>query len=74
MSDEVLKIHSMAAQVQIYQQQHQAGLISDAEFKELINDLNIMETIENSSIEMKLKQDYQEILTGAVNIVKNLPV
>jgi hypothetical protein len=64
----------MAAQVQIYQQQHQAGLISDAEFKELINDLNIMETIENSSIEMKLKQDYQEILAGAVNIVKNLPV
>ena len=61
-------------QQQIYQQQHQAGLLSDAEFKELINDLNIMETIENSSMEMKLKQDYQELLAGAVNIVKNLPV
>jgi hypothetical protein len=64
----------MAAQVQVYQQQHQAGLITDAEFKELINDLNIMETIESSSMEMKLKQDYQELLAGAVNVVKNLPV
>lgn len=73
MSD-IQQIHSMAAQVQIYQQQHQAGLLSDAEFKELINDLNIMETIESSSMEMKLKQDYQELLAGAVNIVKNLPV
>jgi hypothetical protein len=73
MSD-VQKIHSMAAQVQVYQQQHQAGLITDAEFKELINDLNIMETIESSSMEMKLKQDYQELLAGAVNVVKNLPV
>jgi len=25
-------------------------------------------------MEMKLKQDYQELLAGAVNIVKNLPV
>jgi hypothetical protein len=73
MSD-IQQIHSMAAQVQIYQQQHQAGLLSDAEFKELINDLNIMETIDNSTMEMKLKQDYQELLAGAVNIVKNLPV
>jgi hypothetical protein len=65
-------LSDLALKAQGYQQLHESGQLSDADFKELINDLQIEQTIQNSAAEDEQTQMYHQILMGALAIAEAL--
>ena len=62
------QLREMAMLANQYQQAYQAGQLSAADFKELINDLNIAQNIENSASELEEDVMYRQVLIGAFQL------
>jgi hypothetical protein len=62
----------LALKAQGYQQLHESGELSDEDFKELVNDLNIEQSIEKTAAEDEQTQLYHQILMGALMIAEAL--
>ena len=58
----------LAGQVQQIQQAYQAGQISPAEFKELISNMNLVQTIDENAATFEMEQEARAIILGAVQI------
>ena len=65
-------IADLALKAQGYQQLHERGELSDEDFKELINDLNIEQSIQETAAEDEQTQMYHQILMGALMIAEAL--
>ena len=65
-------IADLALKAQGYQQLHESGELSDEDFKELVNDLNIEQSIEETAAEDEQTQLYHQILMGALMIAEAL--
>lgn len=59
-------IADLAIQAQGYQQLHAKGELSDEDFKELVGDLNIEQSIQESVAEDEQIQLYHQILMGVL--------
>ena len=57
-----------------YKQQYETGQLSASEFKELIEDLNIMQHIEANAEELNQNQEYYKALMGIIQIASSLPI
>jgi hypothetical protein len=57
---------------QSYQQQYELGQLSASEFKELINDLNIVGKINENAAALQRNQDIYKILVTAVELAGSI--
>ena len=57
-----------------YKQQYETGQLSASEFKELIEDLNIMQHIETNAEELNQNQEYYKALMGIIQLASSLPI
>ena len=62
----------LAIQAQGYQELHEKGELSDEDFKELVNDLQIEQTIADTAAEDEQTQMYHQILMGVLTIAEAL--
>lgn len=62
-------IRDLAIQAQEYQNQYNAGNLSAADFKELVEDLNIAGQIDANADEFQMDQEAREVLMGVIQIV-----
>ena len=62
-------LRDIAIQAQEYQSQYNAGQLSAADFKELVEDLNIAGQIDANADEFQMDQEAREVLLGIVQIV-----
>ena len=58
----------VATLAQSYQQAYQSGQLSAQDYKELINDLNIMGHINKNASEMQQNQEIYQVLVAAVQL------
>ena len=58
----------VAQLAQSYQQQYELGQLSAADFKELINDLNVIGKMNENASALERNQDIYNILVAAVNL------
>jgi hypothetical protein len=58
----------LAEQVQQIQQAYQSGQISPAEYKELINNMNLIQTIDSNASTFKQEQEARAIILGAIQL------
>jgi hypothetical protein len=58
----------LALQVQAIQQQYAAGQLSPQDFKELINDMNLVNTINENAATFEMEQEARAIILGALQI------
>lgn len=58
----------VAQLAQSYQQQYELGQLSAADFKELINDLNVVGKMNENADALQRNQDVYNILVAAVNL------
>jgi hypothetical protein len=58
----------VATLAQSYQQAYQSGQLSAQDYKELINDLNIMGHINENASEMQQNQEIYQVLVAAVQL------
>jgi hypothetical protein len=58
----------LAEQVQQIQQAYQSGQISPAEYKELINNMNLVETINSNAATFEQEQEARAIILGAIQL------
>lgn len=58
----------LAEQVQQIQQVYQSGQISAAEYKELINNMNLVETIDSNAETFQQEQEARAIILGAIQL------
>ena len=68
------QIQELALLAEQYRQQYESGQLSASEFKELIEDLNIMQHIETNAEELSQNQEYYKILTGVIQLASSLPI
>jgi hypothetical protein len=64
-----MSIRDIAIQAQEYQNQYNAGQLSAADFKELVEDLNIQGQIDANADEYQMDQEAREVLMGVIQIV-----
>ena len=64
-----MSIRDIAMQAQEYQNQYNAGQLSAADFKELVEDLNIQSNIDANADEFEMDQEVREVLLNVVQIV-----
>jgi hypothetical protein len=64
-----MSIRDIAMQAQEYQNQYNAGQLSAADFKELVEDLNIQSNIDANADEFEMDQEAREVLLNVVQIV-----
>jgi len=64
-----MSIRDIAIQAQDYQNQYNAGQLSAADFKELVEDLNIQGQIDANADEFELDQEARAVLLNVVQIV-----
>ena len=57
-----------------YKQQYETGQLSASEFKELIEDLNIIKHIEANAEELNQNQEYYKALMGIIQLASSLPI
>ena len=62
-------IRDLAIQAQEYQNQYNAGNLSAADFKELVEDLNIAGNIDANAEDFQQDQEGREVLMGVIQIV-----
>ena len=58
----------LAIKAQELQNMYNAGQFSESEFKELVNDLIIRESINNAALELEENITYRNIIVGVINI------
>lgn len=58
----------VATLAQSYQQAYQSGQLSAQDYKELINDLNIMGHINENASEIQQNQEIYQVLVAAVQL------
>jgi hypothetical protein len=68
------QLQQVATLAEQYKQQYETGQLSASEFKELIEDLNIMGHIEQGADELHQNEEYYKILMGVVQLASLLPV
>jgi len=62
------QLMEVAQLAQSYQQAYQSGQLSAQDYKELINDLNIMGHINENAAEMQQNQEIYQVLVAAVQL------
>ena len=62
------QLMEVATLAQSYQQAYQSGQLSAQDYKELINDLNILGHINENSAEMQQNQEIYQVLVAAVQL------
>jgi hypothetical protein len=62
----------VAQLAQSYQQQYELGQLSAADFKELINDLNVIGKMNENASALERNQDIYQILTAAIQLAESL--
>jgi hypothetical protein len=65
-------LYDLATQAQNYQKLHEEGQLSDADFVELINDLNIVGNINANADVEDQDQEYHAILMDALSLAQAL--
>jgi len=58
----------LAGQVQQIQQAYQSGQISPAEYKELINNMNLVQTIDENAATFEQEQEARAIILSAIQL------
>jgi hypothetical protein len=64
----MMSIQELAAKAQEYKNQYMLQVISAQEFKELVDDLNIMQEINQQSEELNTNETYYNVLMGIVQL------
>jgi hypothetical protein len=64
------QLQDVAFYAQQYRQQYETGQLSDNEYKELINDLNIMGHINAAADDLTQNQEAYQILMGAISLAQ----
>lgn len=59
---------NLAQQAQEIQQQYDAGQLSASEFKELVEDLKIVEQIGNDANDFEKDQEYRALILGVIQV------
>ena len=62
------QLFEVATLAQSYQQAYQSGQLSAQDYKELINDLNIMGHINENASEMQQNQEIYQVLMAAIEL------
>ena len=65
-------IQDLAIQAQGYQQLYNEGQLSAEDYKELINDMNIVERIDANADQLAQNDEYHAILMGALQLAEAL--
>jgi hypothetical protein len=65
-------ILELAQLAQSYQQQYELNQITADEYKELINDLNIVGNINSNADEVFRNQEIYQVLTAAIQLAESL--
>jgi len=63
-----MSIQQLASKAQEYKNQYMLQVISAQEFKELVDDLNIMQEISQQSEELNTNETYYNVLMGIVQL------
>jgi hypothetical protein len=66
------QLMEVAQLAQSYQQAYQSGQLSASDYKELINDMNIMGHINENAAEMQQNQEIYQILVSAIQLASAL--
>jgi hypothetical protein len=66
------QLMEVAQLAQSYQQAYQSGQLSASDYKELINDMNIMGHINENAAEMQQNQEIYQILVTAIQLASSL--
>jgi hypothetical protein len=61
-------LQSLAEQAQSYQQQYQSGQMTASEFKELVEDLKIVEQIQNDVNDFERDQMLRAVIVGVIQV------
>jgi hypothetical protein len=61
-------LQSLAEQAQSYQQQYESGQMSASEFKELVEDLKVVEQIQNDANDFEKDQMLRAIIVGVLTV------
>ena len=61
-------LEQLAAQAQDYQQLYSTGQLSASEFKELVENLKVVEQIQNDANDFERDQQLREIIVGILTI------
>jgi len=66
------QLQQLAEMAKNYKQKYQNGEISSDDYKELINDLNVSQQIQDSASELQDDITYREILLGALKLAETI--
>jgi polyhydroxyalkanoate synthesis regulator phasin len=58
----------LAIKAQELQNMYNTGQFSESEFKELVNDLIVQESINNAAMELEENITYRNIIVGVINV------
>jgi polyhydroxyalkanoate synthesis regulator phasin len=58
----------LAIKAQELQDMFNAGQFTESEFKELVNDLIVQESINNAAMELEENITYRNIIVGVINV------
>jgi hypothetical protein len=58
----------LAIKAQELQNMYNTGQCSESEFKELVNDLIVQESINNAAMELEENITYRNIIVGVINV------
>jgi tape measure domain-containing protein len=61
-------LEQLAAQAQDYQQLYSTGQLSASEFKELVENLKVVEQIQNDANDFERDQQLREIIVGILTV------
>ena len=61
-------LEQLAAQAQDYQQLYSTGQLSASEFKELVDNLKVVEQIQNDANDFERDQQLREIIVGILAV------
>jgi hypothetical protein len=64
------RLQDVAFYAEQYRQQYETGQLSGNEYKELINDLNIMGHINSAADDLTQNQEAYQILMGAISLAQ----
>jgi hypothetical protein len=65
---------NIAQQANDLQQQYQAGQLSAAEFKELCEDLKIVQQIADDASDFERDQQYRAFILGVIQVASAIPL
>lgn len=67
-----MTMHDLAVQAQQLQQALQSGEISPDEYKELVNNIGLINAIHDQTAQLEENIMYRDIIIGAINVAKAL--